>query len=164
MCIYKVYKSLQNYHKGNISMLQPPRSRKNVPQDPSLYSLPIILCASSSLKGPMVTSNTQCNWNFISMQPVSCCQTSFAQKYMGEIIHVIAVALTHSFSLCTVFPCMNMSQFIDPFYSGGNSGHGQLRVNMKNKDLFILMWIFLVHMWVHFAGYTSKTKHAGSLK
>ena len=98
------------------------------------------------------------------MQPVLSCQTSFAQKYMGEIIHVIAVALTHSSSLCTIFPCMNMSQFIDTFYSGGNSGHGQLRVNMKNKVLFILMWIFLMHMCVHFAGYTSKTKHAGSLK
>lgn len=58
---------------------------------------------------------------------------------MGEIIHVTAVALTHSSSLCTVLHCMNMSQFIDPFYIEENSGYGQLRVNVKNKVLFILM-------------------------
>lgn len=88
----------------------------------------------------------------------------FCSKHMGEIIHVTAAALAHSSSLCTVLHCVNMSQFIDPFYTGGNSGYGQLRVNVKNKVLFILMWIFLMHMCMHFVGYTSKTKHAGSLK
>lgn len=37
---------------------------------------------------------------------------------------------------------MNPSQFIDPFYFGGNLGHGPFRVNMKNEVLFIPMRIF----------------------